>query len=82
MNSQWCRVSHFISFFVLFLLGIDRYGFFRADADTDFFPSPLADGRLWTADFLGPIFVADTAFAPWISLLQTPWNGIDSVDMT
>jgi len=40
--------------------------FFRADADTDFFPSPLADDRLWTADFLEPISGADTAFAPSI----------------
>jgi len=51
---------------MLKFLGIDQYGFFRADADTDFFPSPLADEQLWTADFLEPIFGADTAFAPSI----------------
>ena len=35
-----------------FTLVIDRYRFFRADTDTDFFPSALADSRYADTDFL------------------------------
>ena len=38
-------------------LVIDRYRFFRADTDTDFFSSALADSRYADTDFLEPILL-------------------------
>ena len=57
-----------LSFFcglTFLLLGIDRYGFFRGDTDTDFFLSALAEDRHGL-----PIFGADTTFAPSIYIIK------------
>ena len=52
----------------MYVIGIDRYGFFRAG--TDFFPSALADDRYTVNDFLEPIFGADTAYAPSMYIIK------------
>ena len=49
-------------------VGIDLYGFFRAD--TDFISSALADDPYSDTYFFEPIFGADTAFAPSISIIK------------
>ena len=54
----------------MFGLGIDRYGFFRADTDTDFLSSVFADDRYADTNFLEMIFGADTAVAPSIYIIK------------
>ena len=54
---------HYVYYFIL---GFDRYGFFRAETDFSY--------RYANTDFLEPIFVADTALEIQISRKSTLTN--------